>query len=482
MDSANIIGATGQAALYAVAPFACVALVLGIIRIYTTWSYYQSLKQYIEQPQAGKRTVDPPQIPYSLPWLGNTLSFLAPYPGQFWEKLFSWHNRSTGICTLLIGGRKTHILFSPPAVQALFKARAPSRDIFDRELFDKVLGLPADQIHIAEGSKQIEIEANSQYLTKHERVNELTAHFCRVLEEVLDRDAQDIAKLGEIGLYKWLRNRMFTASNTALFGDKLLQMYPTYCEDFYRFDSDFMSFFFGFPKFIMGDAFERRRRIFDNLERWSKEMRRLSGGTPVDPEGPAWEPIFGMRLNRARQIGYEARNLTPRTGAAFDLGITFALSSNVIPITGWMLMHILDSNADATILPRVLVELRRAEKEDGSLDIPTLVSQPLLQSIWSETLRLYTDVLVSRSLPEDLTLPLDEDGKRQVTLSKGDTVFAPSWLGHHDASAWSGVAPYGQFHAERFLTKDPETGKETFTMNGTVGKFFPFGGGRTICE
>ena len=48
--------------------------------------------------------------------------------------------------------------------------------------------------------------------------------------------------------------------------------------------------------------------------------------------------------------------------------------------------------------------------------------------------------------------------------------------------AWANSgSPYNKFYAERFLTTDPETGKESFSLNGTSGKFFPFGGGRTIC-
>lgn len=201
----------------------------------------------------------------------------------------------------------------------------------------------------------------------------------------------------------------------------------------------------------------------------------------VTQEGPAWEPLLGSRLNRARQLNYKHRKLNTHSGAALDLGITFAISSNAIPATGWMLMHILDPNADRTLLPRVMSELRNAQKADGSLDVPILISQPLLQSIWTETLRLYTDVLVTRNLSEDLALPLDEDGKRQALLRKGDNVFAPSWLGHHDAAAWSGKIHSEEFYAERFLSRDSETGQEMFTMSGTTGKFFPWGGGKTIC-
>jgi len=380
--------------LYVLSPFILIAVLLSAVRIYTTWSYYQTLKQFVESPHAGKQYVEPPQIPYTLPWLANTRDFLAPLPGAYWEKLFSWHPRSTGICTLIIGGDKTHILFSPTAVQALFKSRTASREKFEHELYGKIFQMPPDQIHNAEAGKHHELEMNAQYLTRHERVNELTAHFTRVLEEVLVQDAQDVAKLQDIGLYDWIRDRMFTASTTALLGEEILKMYPDYCKDFYGFDRDFLSFFFQLPSFMMGEAIATRKRIFDNLEAWSKEMHTRSGGEPVDPEGPAWEPLFGSRLNRARQLDYKNRKLNTRTAAALDLGITFGLSSNVIPATGWMLMHILNPKGDQTLLPRVLQEVRRADKPDGSLDIPTLVSQPLLQSIWNETLRLYTDVLV----------------------------------------------------------------------------------------
>ena len=481
MDSLASLGTAYRILLYVLSPFVLVALGLTLVRAYTAWSYYNTLKQFTQEPQRSKQTVTPPQIPYTLPWLGNSLSFLAPSPGAFWDKLFAWHPRTTGVCTLLLGGKKTHILFSPVAVQAMFKDRKLTRDVFEEELFTKVFQFEVEQVRLAQAGKHFEHEMNAQYLTKHDRVNELTAHFTKVLGEVLDKDADAVEKMGEIGIYHWLRDRMFTASTVALMGEKLLQMYPDYCEDFFKFDIDFLSFFFELPSFMMGDAITNRDKIISKLKIWSAEMHKQSGGTPVDPEGPAWEPLFGSRLNRARQLDYKNRQLNKHSGAGFDLGITFGLASNVIPATGWMLMHILSPSAEPTLLPRVLVEVDKATKSDGTLDIPTLVSQPLLQSIWTETLRLYTDVLVTRNAEETITLPLDEDGKRQVTYHKGDYIFAPSWLGHRDAKAWSGGAPFDTFFADRFLTKDSKTGAVTYSLTGTAGKFFPFGGGKTIC-
>jgi cytochrome P450 len=58
--------------------------------------------------------------------------------------------------------------------------------------------------------------------------------------------------------------------------------------------------------------------------------------------------------------------------------------------------------------------------------------------------------------------------------------MAPSWLGQRDERRWSNP-PHDVFYAERFLKHDPEIGKDVFTMTGTAGHFFPFGGGKTIC-
>ncbi|KXS99154.1 hypothetical protein AC578_9802 [Pseudocercospora eumusae] len=466
---------------WTIAPLILVAIVLTITRIWTTLHYHLALRQF-EASAAGPKVVQPPQVPYWVPWLGNTLSFVAPYPGRFYTNLFKWHPRSVGVTSLVIAGKRCHIVHSPPAVQALFKARTPHRELIEVDLFRKVFDMPMSEIQNAQAGKHFEVELNAKYMTNFDRVNELTEQFVRVFENVLDRDAEEMVKLDRIGLFEWLRDRMFTASVTALHGEYLLQMYPTFGQDFFRWDAEFLQWFFGKPGLLMREADERRKRIYKRLEEWSKEMHRRCGGRPIDPDqGPAWEPYFGSRLSRARQIDYRTRNLSPRSGACLDAGITFGLASNVIPATNWMLFHILDPKAPASLLPRVLNEIKESTRPDGSLDVHLLITQPLLQSIWIESLRLYSDLLVSRDLPEELILPIDEDGKLLAQLRKGDRVFAPSYLSQHSPSWAVGESDEYSFNAERFLTTDTKTGKQTFSMSGTAGRFFPFGGGKTLC-
>lgn len=469
------------------APFVLIALILSFTRISTTINYYRALHNFTKDGPGGQRILAPPQIPYTLPWLGNALSFLTMTPGRFWDRTFAWYPASAGVLTMLVGGRRTHVLFAPAAISALFRAKAPTREGFEAEMYAKVFLMDPAQIRLTETSKQLEHEVNSKYLTNFERVNELTATFTAELDRMLARDAAQVEQLGPVGIYEWLRDRMFDASVIALDGKHLLEMYPQYGADFFKFEPQFLAFLFETPKFMMRDAIATRERLFDGLEAWGKAMRERSGGSAVDPEGVEWEPYFGSRLNRARQIMYKTRGLSTRTAAALDLGMTFALGSNVIPITGWLLFHILNPASDPNLYPDALAEVKRSVNPNGTIDVPKLMSQPLLQSLWSEALRVYADVLVTRSLPEDLMLPVDEDGKTLALLRKGDSVFVPSWVNHRDASTWRGhsaaAGPVDVFDPYRFVsvTGSGESRQLAFKLGHVGGRYFPFGGGKTIC-
>lgn len=472
--------------------------VLTIVRLYTTWRYRVSLSI---DPFANKssKAKAPPQVPYSIPFLGHALAFLAPRPGEFWGQLFSSHPRATGACTLHLGGKETHILFSPSAVQALFKARGPARDGFNMQIAELGLGIEHNEAlryyGVGEGPDhtgltpvQQQEHTNHNYLLERRSVNELTAGFTRKLrdhlsaEEFNSKGGGADATVGKVELlYAWLLDRVFHASATAFMGRRILEVYPNLRADFFDFDRHMLTMFFRVPKLLNPTPYNVRERALSGLVSWQRQMLKECNGTPADPDGEVdWEPVFGSRANRARQRYYASRGLNLRTRAGMDLGFLFGLSSNAIPAAGWMLMHILNPSGDASLYGRIMSELARAERDDGLLDIPILVASPLLQSTYHEVLRLYVDVLVTRELKEDLTLPLDDEGKRKALLKKNAVVLAPSWLGHRDEALWVDP-PYDQFFAERFLKHDPETGKHVFSTSGTNGKFFPFGGGKTIC-
>lgn len=473
------------------APFLATACLLTAVRVYTTIRYRLAI-QHQTPPTRSTKVRAPPPVPYTIPILGHAISFLAPRPGQFWAQLFRSHPHTTGACTLNLGGKANHILFSPSAVQALFKARGPGRDGFNLQIVNKAFGLDLKEclryFGIGEGPDHTGVTPVQQqdnfhhhYMLEKKAVNELTANFMRVLnDQITHASKAERKEEEEVGLYAWLQDRMFTASTTALMGSRMLEVYPNLREDFFIFDRELLTMFFGVPKWLSPTPYRVREKALDALIEWQRRTQEECKGDPADPAGDIdWEPVYGSRVNRARQRYYASRGLSVRTRAGMDLGFLFGLNSNAIPATGWMLLHILNDESERSLLSRVMEELETTKRDDGTIDIATLIALPLLQSIFHEVLRLYVDVLVTRELKEDLTLPLD-DGQRQILLGKDTVVMAPSWLGHRDEALWTNP-PSLQFHAERFLKTDPETGKQVFTTSGTNGKFFPFGGGKTIC-
>ena len=481
-----------------VAPFILIPLTLVLTRVITTLNYHFTLPKIIAV-DGSQKPQSPPLIPYTIPFLGHAQkwTFFNPRVGEFWTELFKTHPRSSGACSLYLGGQTVHILFSPPAVEAMFKIRRPTRLGFALRIVENVLGVNKEQFERHLGlndapdektgmtSMQRLEEISHNYLLERHAVNDLTAEFVQSLKNELDSQLSqsDEGQTEEMekGLCAWLQPIIFQASVRATFGTRLLETYPKFVDEFFEFDMVMQSLFFGTPRLLNSKPYQVRDAAIAGLERWHVRLTEESKGIIPDPDGPtAWDPLWGSRYNRARQQHHVSRGMTLRSRAGLDLGFVLALGSNAIPATLWMLLHILDPNGDPTLLGRVMEEVTSARRDDGTLDVPTLVSLPLLQSIYEEVLRLYLDALVTRNLQEDITLPLDFEGKRKVLLKKDAVVMAPSWLGHRDEESWTNP-PANQFYAERFIKSDPATGKTIFSTAGTAGKLFPYGGGKTMC-
>ena len=142
-------------------------------------------------------------------------------------------------------------------------------------------------------------------------------------------------------------------------------------------------------------------------------------------------------------------------------------------------------------------------------DIEKLAKQPLLQSIYAETLRLRVHVYITRC-PERQNLEING-----WTFPKEKLVLVSSTPAHLDESAWNSGRdesnPLNKFWAERFLIypNDPYSGprkkslgptqsgnptgddseverrrdntEPEFSMKGMTGSWIPFGGGPRAC-
>lgn len=452
-------------------------LLCGLTRLWTTHRYKASFRN-------SSSLKEPAQVPYTIPWLGTAQDFLNRAPGAFYAKLFTRYPaiKDEGVATILVAGERLHIVTAPAAVRTLFKTKSTvaNRDSFNPVIMIKACGMSATDYAKYAPVMHQDAQLNYDYVMRQKHANELGWKFNSCLGDLLSKEEAG----REVDFYAWLQRLMFQASTETLLGSRLTQSYPSFSADFAVWDRHMLALFSGIPKFMNREAHAALKRCLDGMEEWIEVTDRATNSQVLDADDSevAWEPNWGSRLGRARQQLWKDIGLSARGRASAELSLTIGLASNVIPITGWMLMHILDPSKP-TLLPRCLEEIEQAVGTDGKLDTQILAGMPFLQACFHETLRLYTDALPTRELFEDVKLPLDKDGERWVLLKKGSRCIAPTLINQLDTDYFTNP-PANVFSAERWLvpaSSEKAAGTYTFTTAADAGRLWPWGGGKTVC-
>lgn len=145
----------------------------------------------------------------------------------------------------------------------------------------------------------------------------------------------------------------------------------------------------------------------------------------------------------------------------------------------------MELNKDAELLNAVREEVASAFVTDSTtgartLDTQKVVALPLLQSLFTEILRLRVSMVIMRTVEE----PMSIGG---VNIAKGSLIHAYSHIAHTDENTWGALEhPADQFWAERhikYVEERDQTGqlrrRREFTMAASTACFFPFG---TFCS
>ena len=185
-----------------------------------------------------------------------------------------------------------------------------------------------------------------------------------------------------------------------------------------------------------------------------------------------------------------------------------SLNANAVPATIWFCLELIQ---DQKLLARVRQEVDKARTPAASdtmgagFDLAKLCDNPLLQSCFAETLRLYMNVALMRTPDKkDFTL-----GRWRFPRHK--LIVLSSRTAHYNTDLWNAGTPekphpLNEFWADRFLVYpgDPSSGplrvgagsnekkvkalreaKEQngpiFSIDGLAGGWIPFGGGQHMC-
>lgn len=140
---------------------------------------------------------------------------------------------------------------------------------------------------------------------------------------------------------------------------------------------------------------------------------------------------------------------------------------------------------DADLFDRARKEINGAVKHGSKTSLPLfdsakLTNNPLLQSIYAETLRLHVVTLITRSVKQDFSLNGWLFPKNRMVIMPGHVEhMSPDW------NSADGKHPYNEFWAERFIASDSRNENPqksaAFSLDGRQGMWIPFGLGEHIC-
>ncbi|KAF3018238.1 hypothetical protein E8E14_013243 [Neopestalotiopsis sp. 37M] len=273
----------------------------------------------------------------------------------------------------------------------------------------------------------------------------------------------------------------------ALFGPDILRTNPSFLDAFWEFDTVFMKLILGLPAWMDPRPFRAHKRYLSMIDKHLDIVLNdfdWNAATEIE-----WEARFGARICRElvkwlRDAGFRREALSGALGA-----LLFAQNSNSIPAAMWIFIELFK---DPALLQAVRSEISTAYTPATShgdhlrtLNMQKLMTLPLLQSVFSEILRLRMNLNMIRNLKKPLAL----DG---FLIPEGAMIQIPTVVAHYDEEAWAKPGhPAASFYAERHIRKTDHSNNDTGPIQSCSGRsydmsrrsshFFPFGGGTPIC-
>ncbi|KAF7557880.1 hypothetical protein G7Z17_g254 [Cylindrodendrum hubeiense] len=323
-------------------------------------------------------------------------------------------------------------------------------------------------------------EIYESHLIGSNAVSALTELFINTMIDQLNTISTDTPL--ECGVDEFMKHHMFRASTIALAGQGVFDADPKFAEVFWEYDEDFMTLLYGLPKFLCRRGWDARDKCLETVKTYlGRAWEQLDWGACQETD-PDWEPNFGSKLVREREVAMEKYGIGLDGRASFQMGLIWSINSNAIPMTSWVIIEILRrpelfqriKEEVAAVVDMDGLKKRQAASGDDSqslINIAELKKLPLLNSVYLECLRLRSSVFVVRKLRNSIEL----DG---YMLKEGNLVLAPSYLAHNEPGVWASPAhPPEEFWPERFIKSSNGNAQSGIS----AGKFFPYGGGSAMC-
>lgn len=151
----------------------------------------------------------------------------------------------------------------------------------------------------------------------------LATRFTENLISRLDTEGIDDKWREYPDLYEFVRDHMFHASLTAMFGEQLCKMKPNFCEEFWKFEKSVPDLAKGVPSWMNRSAINARDGCLNSVQEWGTYFREQSAVTQRCD--PIYDPVFGSEIVQKRHKAFaKMPTMGPKAIACEDLGLIWA--------------------------------------------------------------------------------------------------------------------------------------------------------------
>ncbi|KAJ4982873.1 hypothetical protein SVAN01_11636 [Stagonosporopsis vannaccii] len=416
-------------------------------------------------------------LPYYVPWLGHTISFM-----RCAEKMYaqgSRHFKNKEIYALTIAGGTTVVVSDTADLAAVWKnttalsydpfvsrmltafgiSKANVEKSFQAKPSSFIPETHSDTLLVTENPRQkcymhLQSDWFKKQLLPGENLTQLQDDYAHHLDRVMHLEnlqghfvaSHTSNNQVTVSLGRFTRHILSHCAFRAFFGEALFELEPEFAKIYQTWEDDSWKVFYNYPYILAKDLHNARIRAIDTLARYYQ--------LPSEARKPCW--LFGVMNTELEAIGFSS---TDRAGMV--MMICWAINNNAHYICFWMVSHML---CNPNLFSAVRSEIDACFDSNGAVSLDKLLSQCAnLDGTWNEALRLYNASTAVRKANADCFI-----GNK--IIHKDDQIFGPvrNWqLDGHFFGEDAGI-----FRAERWLKRKDLARSKGFT---------PFGGGHTYC-
>mmetsp|Transcript_43494 Transcript_43494/g.94748 ORF Transcript_43494/g.94748 Transcript_43494/m.94748 type:complete len:460 (+) Transcript_43494:18-1397(+) len=377
---------------------------------------------------------------------------LAPIPdGRFFPTfpdMLEESRKHNGVFSYeAMGNRRITILAHPSLYDIIFELNYPGVISEKNKLGHAWFGIPLDIAKHNDASLAQVREAMAP--NRADNLNEVVG---RGIEQYFAK----FPTSGTCDLWEITIGTFFPV-NEAMFGDTFKD-HPDALQLWLDFDKDFAKITAGYPRKMFPEHLAAQEKVVAIFK------KALEDGKDRLPTCP----VLSARTDGLPNKGAD---FSTETKARLMFSIFWAAQGNTLPMTYWMLAHIL---ASPGIHERVLKEVRGVELGTGH-GFNARESCPFTMACLYETLRMYNAVLAHRKVVEPVKV--SSPSGAACVVPKGDMITMASYIQHRDPTVFPDPET---FNPDRWLKE----GDPTTTMNKLTAAnlFFPFAKGLGSCS